>query len=78
MAAIFLIGLALLLLMGTNRSLFLYINSITAHSSPLIWANLTFLGDTLTVSVLMILFIRKRPDLVWCRNNCHSYSNSDS
>jgi len=41
------------------------INSLAVKVYPFIWANLTLLGDTLTASVIMILFIRKRADLVW-------------
>jgi membrane-associated phospholipid phosphatase len=62
---IFLLGLAFVLLTGVNRTLFVDINSSASHLNPFIWANLTLLGDTLTACVIMILFIRKRPDLIW-------------
>jgi membrane-associated phospholipid phosphatase len=62
---LFLLCFTLLLLCGNNRALFININSYTAHSNPFIWANLTFLGDTLPACGIMLLFIRKRPDLVW-------------
>jgi membrane-associated phospholipid phosphatase len=62
---IFLLGLAFVLLTGVNRTLFVDINSSASHLNPFIWANLTLLGDTLIACVIMILFIRKRPDLVW-------------
>jgi membrane-associated phospholipid phosphatase len=62
---IFLLCLALVVVTGINKALFLDINSLAAYLYPFIWANLTFLGDTLTICVIMLLFIRKRPDLVW-------------
>ena len=65
LAIIFLICFVLVLLTGTNKVLFLSINSFTAKQNPFIWANLTFLGDSLTASVIMLLFVRKRPDIVW-------------
>ncbi len=63
--SVFLLGLALIGLTGTNKVLFLDINSFTAKTYPFIWANLTFLGDTMAAAAIMLLFIRKRPDLVW-------------
>ena len=65
MFIVFLLGLVLVLVSGINKSLFLTINSFAATTNPFIWANLTFLGDTLPASTFMFLFIRKRPDLVW-------------
>jgi membrane-associated phospholipid phosphatase len=62
---IFLTGFLLVLLSGINKSLFLAINSYSSVSNQFIWENLTFLGDTLPATVLMLLFIRKRPDIVW-------------
>ena len=62
---IFLLCFVFLLLFGNNKALFIDINSFTAKFSPFIWANLTFLGDTLTACAIMLLFIRKRPDLIW-------------
>jgi membrane-associated phospholipid phosphatase len=62
---IFLLCFALVVIVGNNRTLFIAINSFAANSNPFIWANLTFLGDTLAACALMLLFIRKRPDLIW-------------
>ena len=45
--------------------LFLDINSIGKISGSFIWSNLTFLGDTLPVCAVVVLFIRKMPDIVW-------------
>ena len=62
---LFMVCVALVFATGINKDLFISINSFTAHISPFIWANLTFLGDTMAAIALLILFIRKRPDLVW-------------
>jgi membrane-associated phospholipid phosphatase len=62
---ILLICLAFVLLKGINIALFVDINSFASHYSSFIWANLTFLGDTMTACAIMLLFIRKRPDLIW-------------
>jgi membrane-associated phospholipid phosphatase len=62
---VFLLCFAFVLLTGLNKALFLGINSLGAYIYPFIWANLTFLGDTMTACAIMLLFIRKRPDLIW-------------
>lgn len=62
---VFLVCFSLVVVTGINKALFIDINSLGAYLYPFIWASLTFLGDTLTSSVILILFIRKRPDLVW-------------
>ena len=65
LSVIFIVGCLLVFLTGINKSLFIAINSFASHNPPFIWANLTFLGDTMTAIAILILFIRKRPDLVW-------------
>jgi membrane-associated phospholipid phosphatase len=62
---VFLLALLIVILTGINKSLFLIINFYAAITNSFIWANLTFLGDTLPACIFMLLFIRKRPDLVW-------------
>ena len=62
---LFILCLAFVLLSGNNKALFIDINSFTAHYDPFIWVNLTFLGDTLPACAIMLLFIRRRPDLIW-------------
>jgi membrane-associated phospholipid phosphatase len=62
---LFLFGLIIVFVSGINKSLFIGINTFTAGQSPFIWTNLTFLGDSLPAACVMILIIRKRPDLVW-------------
>ncbi len=61
----FLFCLLIVLSAGVNEVLFLKINSTAAFLPSFIWANLTFLGDTMAACAIMLLFIRKRPDLVW-------------
>lgn len=65
LSGMFLICMAIVLLTGMNKPLFLYINSATSHTYPSIWANITFLGDSLPACLTMLLFIRKKPNLVW-------------
>jgi membrane-associated phospholipid phosphatase len=55
----------IVLLTGINKGLFIYLNSLAAYFPSFIWANLTFMGDSLAACAIMLLFIRKRPDLVW-------------
>jgi membrane-associated phospholipid phosphatase len=62
---IFLLSFALVLTLGANRAVFIDINSFATSINPFIWENLTYLGDTLAVCAIMLLFIRKRPDLIW-------------
>ena len=59
------LGFAIVSMAGINTTLFVKINSFSTYVPPFIWVNLTFLGDTLTACVIMLFFIRKRPDLVW-------------
>lgn len=61
----FIICMAIVFITGINKALFLYINSSSSYIYPFFWANLTFLGDTLPACLMMLLFIRKKPDLVW-------------
>ncbi len=63
--AVFLLCLTLVILTGINKTLFIAINSFGQHFYSFIWENLTFLGDTLSACSIMVLFIRKRPDLIW-------------
>jgi membrane-associated phospholipid phosphatase len=62
---VFLLCFICVLLTGINKALFLDINTLANHSYSFIWSNLTFLGDALPACAIMLLFIRKRPDLVW-------------
>lgn len=62
---VFVFCFACVLLTGSNKALFMRINSFSEFTGRFIWSSLTFLGDSLPVCALMLLFIRKRPDLVW-------------
>ena len=61
---LFALSLVIAELCGLNKTLFLDINSFAAHNLPLLWPNLTLLGDTMTLFAIILLFIRKRADLV--------------
>jgi membrane-associated phospholipid phosphatase len=65
LSSVFLLGLAFVILSGLNKPLFIAVNSFGQHFYSFIWENLTFLGDTLSACAIMVLFIRKRPDLIW-------------
>jgi len=59
------VSFIILQISGHNQMLFVQTNKLASYIYPIFWENLTFLGDTLTVFAIMILFIRKRPYLVW-------------
>ncbi len=62
------IGFALtlsIIVTHSNRSIFLYLNNWAVRSSPVLWSNLSILGDTLVALVLFLPWIRKRNDLIW-------------
>jgi membrane-associated phospholipid phosphatase len=48
-----------------NQPLFLWLQAWGRHIPAAIWASLTSLGDALTASVLLLLFARKYPRMVW-------------
>lgn len=50
--------------MGTNQAAFLALNGLAAGLPAVLWSNLTVLGDTLVALVLLLPFLRRRPDLV--------------
>lgn len=62
---LFLFCFVCVLLTGTDRSLFICINSLSKYTGTFIWSNLTFLGDALPAVVVMLLLIRKKPEAVW-------------
>jgi membrane-associated phospholipid phosphatase len=65
LSVVFLLGFTLVILTGINKTLFIAVNTFGQNFYSFFWANLTFLGDTLAACALMVLFIRKRPDLIW-------------
>jgi len=56
---------AVCVLSGVNRPLFLFLNGALGPGHDLLWANLTNLGDTLVVLVLALPFAGRRPDIAW-------------
>ena len=65
LAILFLFLFIIVLVFGINNLIFLDINSLGKVSGSFLWSNLTFLGDTLPVCAVMVLFIRKMPVIVW-------------
>ncbi len=59
------IGMAVLLASDSNRSLFLYLNGLSALASDALWQNLTVLGGTLAGLTLLAPLIGRRPDILW-------------
>lgn len=49
---------------GLNQSLFLALNGAASVFPASLWSGLTVLGDTLVALVLLLPFLRRRPDLV--------------
>jgi len=62
--AIALVLLIVLWLFSLNVTVFYRIN-LTSQWLGMMWANLTILGDGLIIAVLLLPFLRKRPDLLW-------------
>lgn len=50
---------------GSNRDLFLDLNQISLYTTKYLWVFFTFWGDSLASAILLIPFIRKRPDILW-------------
>ncbi|MBD3184143.1 phosphatase PAP2 family protein [Candidatus Poribacteria bacterium] len=48
-----------------NGQLFLTINGLQNVTGTTIWSNITILGDGMLATILIILLIRRRPDVVW-------------
>ena len=48
----------------SNRSLFLFLNDFFYFQPESIWINITLFGDASMVLILLLPFIKKRPDLV--------------
>ncbi|MEW6353691.1 MAG: phosphatase PAP2 family protein [Pseudomonadota bacterium] len=58
---------AMLIILGAdaNQALFLWLNRAGAPLGDAPWANLTLLGDSLVVIVLLLPFVGRKPDLIW-------------
>jgi len=50
---------------GINQPLFLWLQGWGRHVPSTVWASLTLLGDALTLCVLLLLFARNHPRMVW-------------
>lgn len=48
-----------------NKSLFLDLNQISLYSTKYLWVFFTFWGDALASTIILIPFIRKKPDILW-------------
>lgn len=58
--------LALILwLGGWNQPLFLWLHTHQLQWGSFLWANLTMLGDSALTPLVLVIYIRKRPDLLW-------------
>lgn len=51
-------------LTDSNRAVFMAFNA-WSEWSPLFWSAVTLLGDTLVLFCLVLLFVGRRPDVVW-------------
>jgi membrane-associated phospholipid phosphatase len=51
--------------MGLNQPVFFFFNDLSSWTGPAIWAHLTILGDGLVCAVLILPWVRSRPERVW-------------
>src|SRR2546430_12012119 len=50
---------------GFGTTLFLALNHVSERAGDFFWIGLTTLGDGLVVCVLLLPFVRRKPELVW-------------
>lgn len=48
-----------------NKELFLTLNQLSLYTTKGLWVFFTFWGDALASTILLIPFIKKRPDILW-------------
>jgi membrane-associated phospholipid phosphatase len=60
-----LVLLLLVLLAGGDMQVFLWLNRICLFAGDMFWLSVTTFGDGLVVCVLILPFIRRKPELVW-------------
>jgi len=60
-----LLFLLLIRLTGSDVQVFLSLNRACGFGSDLFWISVTTFGDGLVVCVLLLPFVRRRPDFVW-------------
>jgi|APCry1669193181_1035450.scaffolds.fasta_scaffold07251_1 membrane-associated phospholipid phosphatase len=56
---------AFLWTMGWNQPLFITLHDALLQWGGALWANFTVLGDSALTPLLLVIFIRRRPDLLW-------------
>ena len=60
-----LLSLLVLRVTGSETPVFLWLNHRTQFAGDIFWINLTTLGDGLVACVLILPFIRRKPELAW-------------
>ena len=63
--AILLLLIIAIYLGGFGTPLFLALNHVSERAGDFFWIGLTTLGDGLVVCVLLLPFVRRKPELVW-------------
>jgi membrane-associated phospholipid phosphatase len=56
---------ALLWFSGWNMPVFLWLHEHQLLLGETLWSNLTMLGDSALTPLILVIFIRRRPDLLW-------------
>jgi len=64
-AGIILALAAWIFLGNLNRELFLYINGWSRYTGENTWAFLTILSDGIVTAILLLPFIRRKPEIIW-------------
>lgn len=64
-AALLLIVTAGIYAFGVNQPLFLWMQGWGGRLPSSFWASVTLLGDSFTLSVMLLLFARKHPKILW-------------
>lgn len=59
------LGLAVLLGLGANHTVFFWINGFSRWTGDALWSNLTLCGDTLVVLSLLLPFARQQRQWLW-------------
>lgn len=59
------LALMVLLVLGDNVPVFYFMNRIMSHADDALWIHLSLLGDGLTVTMFVLPFLGRRPDVVW-------------
>ncbi len=60
-----LLAMAAILVSGSNRSLFLWINAQGLFGGDVVWAAITMLGDGWVAMILLLPLAGRRPDILW-------------